>query len=152
MSTDLRTAADARLAAAAARLHMADPRPAYRGRLRALKEQQPEAFDRALRHYEDTVLPQLAGTEDAMGVWINYGATIAGFTAAGRLVSIDATGRAAAFALPVCEGTLVLHVPDDAAAPVLIAAAPATPAPAQQATLDLLVNGRLGLDHADSDY
>jgi hypothetical protein len=152
MSTDLRNAADARLADAAERLRMADPRPAYRGRLRSLKEQQPEAFARALRHYEDTVLPQLAGSDDAMSVWIQYGATIAGYTAAGRLVSIDATGLAAPFTQPVREGALVLHVPDDTAAPVLIAAAPLSPAPPQQATLDLLVHGRLGLDRNDPDY
>jgi hypothetical protein len=152
MSTDLRAAADARLAAAADRLRFADPRPAYRERLRALKDRQPDAFARALEHYEDTVLPALASGDDAMAVWIEYGATIAAFTATGRLVAIDATGRSTPFAKPVGESLLVLHIPDDNAAPVFIAAAPLQPTPAQQATLDLLTGNRVALDQGESDY
>ena len=145
MSTDLRAAADANLAAAAARLRMSDPRPAYRDRLRLLKDQNPEAFKRALRHYEETVLPALVSEGDVMAAWVEYGAALAAFTAPGRMVWIDGTGASRKYAAPVQEGALILHIPDDNAAPVLPAALPANPTPAQQAAFDLLVTGRLEL-------
>jgi hypothetical protein len=148
MSNDLRTSADRNLADAVARLRLADPRPAYRERLRFLKDRSAETYARALEHYEHMVLPELANGNSAMETWIQYGATLAGYTASGRLLSIDATGRAVKYAPPVQEGILVLHVPDDHAAPVLIAASPAAPTPAQQATMDLLVAGHLSLQNA----
>jgi hypothetical protein len=143
MSDDTRARADQNLADAAARLGLADPRPPYRERLRALKEENAEAFAKALRHYEETVLPAVAGGKDVMEAWIQYGVTIAALSSPGRLVSVDATGRANRYMPPVSEGALILHLPDNNASAAMIAAAPVAPTPAQQATLDLLVNGRL---------
>ena len=145
MSADIKALADRNLTAAAARLGLADPRPAYRERLRFLKDERPDAFATALRHYEEKVLPELASGDDAIAAWVQYGEAIAGFTAAGRLITVDAQGRALKFATPVPQGALILHVPDDTAAPVLVAASPASPSPAQQATLYLLVNRKLGI-------
>jgi hypothetical protein len=148
MNEDLRTRADLNLTTAARSLGLADPRPAYRERLRLLKDTQPDAFSRALRHYEDEVLPAVADGRNAIDSWVQYGAFLAALSAAGRMMSIDATGYATRYMAPVTENALVLHVPDDNAAPVLIAVAPAAPAPPQQATIDLLVNGSLGLRSA----
>ena len=145
MTADIKALADRNLTAAAARLRLADPRPAFRERLRFLKDERPDAFATALRHYEEKVLPELASEGDAIAAWVRYGEAIAAFTAAGRLITVDAQGRAMKFATPVPEAALILHVPDDTAAPVLVAASPSEPSAAQQATLDLLVNRKLGI-------
>ena len=145
MSTDQRASADQNLTEAAARLQLADPRPAFRERLRVLKEEHPEAFARALRHYDETVLPALAAGGDAMAAWVRYGETLGGLTAPGRTVTVDRDGRATKFVPPLAPGSLVLHVPDENGLPVLVAAAPLAPSAAQQATLDLLVNRKLAL-------
>jgi hypothetical protein len=145
MSDDLRNAADRNLTSAATRLGLADPRPAFRERLRILKDNQPDAFATALRHYETTVLPAIAGGGDVLEAWVQYGETIAALSAPGRMLRVDATGRAERYTAPVTTATLVLHVPDQNDAPVLVTIAPVSPTPAQQATLDLLVHGRLGL-------
>lgn len=145
MTEDLRNAADRNLTTAAANLGLADPRPAFRERLRILKDNHPDAFASALRHYESGVLPAISGGGDVLEVWVQYGETIAALTAPGRMVRVDATGRAEKYAAPVQEAALVLHVPDQNDAPVLVTIAPVSPTPAQQATLDLLVHGRLGL-------
>ncbi len=146
MSDDLRTHADRNLNAAAAALGLADPRPAYRERLRLLKDDNPGAFADALRYYEQTVLPALATDGgDAMAAWVEYGSRIAALTTPGRMHAVDATGAAAKYSPPVREGILLLHIPDDNTAPILVAASPSLPTPAQQATLDLLVHRKLGL-------
>ena len=145
MTDDLRTRADANLTAAAATLRLADPRPAYRERLRILKEERPEAFATALRHYEENVLPAIANDGDVMSAWVRYGAALGAHTAPGRMVRVDETGRASAFAPPVQAGSLILHIPDENSAPILVATAPAEPTAAQQATLNLLVNRKLSL-------
>ncbi len=151
MSNELRSRADANLVAAAASLRMADPRPPYRDRLRALKDTDPDAFSRALRHYEETVLPALAEGTDAMAVWAQYGQTLAAFSAPGRMMSIDAAGRAGKLALPLKESSLLLHLPDDNSAAVFVAAMPLIASPAQSATLDLLAHGRLALSADPGD-
>ena len=145
MNEELRARADRNLRNAAEALNLADPRPAYRERLRMLKEDRPEAFARALRHYEEVVMPVISSEGDVIEAWIQYGSTIAAFTAPGRLLYVDETGYASRYAPPVRQGSLVLHVPDDNSAAVLVAVAPSVPTPAQQATLDLLVNQSLGL-------
>ena len=59
-------------------------------------------------------------------------------------MSIDHTGLASPFEVSAA-GLLLLFIPDDGAAPVLIALAPATPTPAQHASIDLLVRRKLSL-------
>lgn len=145
MSSELRSRAETRLLEAASALVLADPRPRFRERLRQLRERHPDAFDRAVGHYERTVLPQLADADDPLAAWVDYGAFLAGLEANGRVQRIDATGRATSFQPPAAARDLVLHVPDDTASPVLVLLEPAGPSPAQTATLDLLVNRKLAL-------
>jgi hypothetical protein len=139
MDADSRRRAEARLQAAAAAAGLADPRPWLRERLLRLRGGQPDAFERAIRHYEQNVLPALAAA-DALAAWIEYAAFTARLSAVGQLTAIDATGRARSFVPPVEHGALVVFLPDDPAAAALVAAQPLQPSPAQAAALDLLVH------------
>jgi hypothetical protein len=145
MSEDVRNRAEDRLSRAVAEGGFADPRPALRERLRALRETGGGGFDEARRHYEEQVLPALATGADPLGAWIDYGAWLAALGAPGRVLAVDALGTAQAYRAPPGPGLLILHVPDDTAAGVLVLAAPAAPSAAQRATLDLLVNRKLAL-------
>ena len=143
-STELRARAEARLAQAAAAASCADPRPPLRDRLRDLKDGHPEAFERARAHYESTVLPALAGEADPLQAWVEYTRFLGELTGPGRLVGVDGTGRASPYQASA-TGLLVLFIPDATGSPVLTALVPGAPTPAQQATTDLLVKGRLSL-------
>lgn len=142
MDAQLRERAEARLTAAAAGLGLADPRPPYRERLRRLRETDPAAFERAVAHYEQNVLPALT-TAEPLTTWLEYGKFLTGDAV--RTMAIDADGRAQPVAASVPLGGLVLLIPDEPSADVLIAATPLQPSPAQQATLDLLVSRSLAL-------
>jgi hypothetical protein len=144
MSTDVKTRADARLAEAATALQLSDPRGPLRDRLKQLRESHPEVFARAVAHYEETVLPALAGG-DAMEAWLEYGRWLGQLTANGRLTAIDRTGRASTCRAPLPPATLVLYLPEDTAVPAFVAAAPLDPTAAQAATVELLVNRKLAL-------
>jgi hypothetical protein len=145
MSEQLRVRADARLEAALRERGVADPRDAYRQRLRALREVDETLFDRAREHYNASVLPALAGDSDALAEWIDYGRFLAELLAPGRIVAIDRTGRALPYVPPPPADTMLLHVPSDGGRPIVTLALPAAPSPAQQATYDLLVLGRESL-------
>jgi hypothetical protein len=148
MSTELRARAETRLAEAAAALDLADPRAPLRDRLRQLREQQPDAFERAVAHYEQTVLRALAaaGTDaDAIAAWLDYGLFVGRLTSNGRLTAIDATGRATPWRQGLEPGSLVLFLPEDTGAPALVAAGPRQPSAAQHATLALLIERKLSL-------
>jgi hypothetical protein len=146
MADELRGTADERLSEALAAGGLADTRPVYRQVLRQLRETHPTAFEKALRHYDEVVLPELGGGADPVDAWIAYGAWLAGLTAAGRVVSVRTDGRAGEYRPPYGAGDLVLHIPESAADPVLLLMRSAAPSPAQQATYDLLVAGRVSLD------
>ena len=90
-----------------------------------LKEHDQERFAQALRHYDEIVLPALAGGQDVFEAWVQYGQTLANLSAPGRMMTVDETGRAVAFAAPVRAATLILHVPDDNTMPIFVAAMPA---------------------------
>jgi hypothetical protein len=153
MDTALRTRAVARLTAAARAKGLADPRAPYRERLRVLRQTEPDAFERAIEHYEQHVLPSLADAEP-LPVWIEYGRFLATLTGAGKVTRIDESGRATSWspdspAALVSKWTagvpvgLVLFIPDDAAADVMVLCQPVSPSDAQQATLRLLVERKL---------
>ena len=144
MAPENRNAADARLDQAARERGYSDPRPDLRERLRQLKESSPADYRQARTHFEQVVLPALAAAEDPLAAWVDYARFVGGLSAAGRLLAIDPDGQARPDA-PPAAGRLMLYVPDDTAAAVLVAAAPASPTPAQQATLDLLVHRKLSL-------
>lgn len=143
-SAELRARAEARLAEAAAAAACADPRPPLRDRLRDLKEAHPAAFERAIGHYEQVVLPGLAGAAEPLAAWIEYARFLGELTSPGRVLAVDATGWAGPYQAPE-PGQLVLFLPDDQAGAVLVALSPAAPTAAQQATIDLLVKHKLSL-------
>lgn len=120
---------------------LADPRPAYRERLRALRQSRPEVFDQAVEHYEQNVLPALADAEP-LPVWLEYGRYLASRTTAGKVFTVDESGRSALWTEGAPAG-LVLFIPDDNAAEVMVLSQPVTPSPAQNATLTLLVERKL---------
>jgi hypothetical protein len=137
--------AEARLEEALSLNGLEDPRPAYRERLRALREAGGDAFERALRHYEEATLPALADDADPLTVWVEYGRVLGELTSPGRLLHIDAEGRSAPYEPPPAGGFLLLHVPDDTSAPILAATMPRAASPAQRATYSLLVERKLVL-------
>jgi len=141
MDTALRTRAEARLTEAARAKGIADPRAPYRERLRVLRQTEPDAFERAIEHYEQHVLPSLADAEP-LPVWIEYGRFLATLTGAGKVTRIDESGRATPWS-PDSPAALVLYIPDETASNVLVLCQPETPTPAQHATLALLVERRL---------
>jgi hypothetical protein len=141
MDTALRTRAEAALVKAAEGQGLADPRPSYRERLRSLRQARPEAFDQAVEHYEQTVLPALAAGEP-LPVWLEYGRYLAGLTTAGKVITVDASGWARPWTRDAPAG-LALFIPEDNAADVMVLSQPMAPSPAQNATLILLVERKL---------
>ncbi len=143
MSDDQRRRADERLESTLHASGLRDPRPFYRPVLRYLREHHPAAFARALEHYESVLVPGLADGGDALGAWLEYGLVLAAEVGPGRTLEVDETGRANACDDPGGGDGLVLHIPDDAGAPVLLLRYPAASSPAQDATVELLVAGRV---------
>lgn len=140
--TDPRTRAEARLEAALQDADCADPRPLYRRALRYLRDRQPEAFQAALDYFEEELIPAVASEADPLAAWLDYGRRLARALGDGRLVEMDSTGRARPVTDPAEARGLVLHLPDDATAPALALRCPRDPSKAQQATFELLVDGR----------
>lgn len=120
-----------------------DPREFYRERLRELKQTDPAAYQKAVKHYRDVLLPSIAedGAEP-LTAWTEYGQTLAELTARGQTVTIDATGRSRSWEPPWDPDALVLHVPDASNQRALLVGLPREPSPAQRATYDWLVAGR----------
>jgi hypothetical protein len=144
MADDLKSRADARLAAAlAADAAPADPRPLFRPVLRHLREHDPAAFTRAIAHFEDVLVPAVAEGGDPLAAWMEYGLLLAAALGGGRMLEVDPTGFARPVPDPNSSGQLVLHVPDSETAPVLVLRHPASPSAAQVATVELLVDGRV---------
>jgi len=137
-----RARADEKLEAALAERALADPRPWLRDRLRLLRERSPDAFEAALAHYQGELLPAVAGGADPVAAWIGYGRALGEWTAPGRTVAVDPSGRSRAWEAPHRDDLLVLHLPEAAEAPALCILGPARPTPAQRAALELLVLGR----------
>jgi hypothetical protein len=112
-----------------------DFREGYRTRLRWLKESQPQGFTKALDHYNNMLVPNIAAGNDALREWLDYGRRLGELSGPGKTVGIDATGRAN-------EGDLdglVLYLPDDTAVPAFALAVPKKVSEAQRATMELLV-------------
>ncbi|HEX2168645.1 MAG TPA: hypothetical protein VHG09_15520 [Longimicrobiales bacterium] len=142
MDSQLRARAEGRLAEAAQAQGVADPRPPYRERLRRLRQSQPEAFDRAIQHYEQHVVPALAGS-DPLSTWIDYGRFLAQLDGEGRTVHVDEQGRATPWTTDAPAG-LVLFIPEEPASDVLVLCQPLESSDAQEATVRLLVERKLG--------
>ncbi len=144
MDQELHDRAAARLETALGDASAFDPRGPYRTALRALKESRPEAFREALRYYEEVLLPQVAAERDPLEAWLSYGRRIAELSGGGRYVAVDPSGRALDGSDERDPDSLLLYLPDQATAATILLAGPAELSDAQQATVDLLVLGRLG--------
>lgn len=114
-----------------------DFRDSYRERLRWLKDSQPQAFSRALSHYNEILVPNIAAGADPLLEWLRYGRLLGDLSGTGKTSRIDETGRAHAW--DESAGGLVLHLPDDTNVPALALAVPKLPSDAQVATMRLLL-------------
>lgn len=140
--TTPRERADARLEQALRDSGARDPREFYRERLRELKGRSPEAYQEALRHFDDVLVPSVAaGEAEPLTAWTDYGRRLAELSAPGRTVTIDPTGRAEPFHSPAPSDALVLHLPEGGGRALLVGL-PRTPSEAQRATYEWLVGGR----------
>ena len=146
MSEDITAQADRRLEEALAREGARDPREFYRDRLRELKQANPDGYAKAVAYYKDTLLPSVAGGEaDPLEAWTEYGRRLAESLAPGRTVAVDGTGRAHPYHAPAPRDHLVLHIPEGKGGRALLVGLPAELTPAQRATYDVLVSGKLKL-------
>lgn len=139
---DPQALAEQRLEAALERTGARDPRALCRERLRELKGIDAAAFEQAIGHYRDRLVPSIVAGGEPFTAWVEYGRTIARLTFQGRTVSIDRTGLAREYATPADPEALVLHLPRGGRGRALLVAQPRDPSPAQQATRALLVDGR----------
>jgi hypothetical protein len=118
-----------------------DPREFYRTRLRELRDQDRGAYDQAVAHYKDVLLPSIVEGADPLAAWTEYGRTLAELSGPGRTVSLDGSGRSQPYAAPADPDHLVLHLPDNARAPALLVGLPTQLTAAQRAAYDWLVQG-----------
>lgn len=146
MAEEVKEVADRRLEEALEKTGARDPREFYRERLKELKREDPGAYDRAVAHYQDVLLPSVAEEGvPPLEAWTEYGRKLAELTAPGRTVCVDGTGRASPYEAPAASEALVLHIPDSRRGRPLLVGLPAELSPAQRATYDWLVSGRRGL-------
>ena len=143
MDKDVQERADARFQQALESSGARDPREYYRERLRALKQTDPAAYDRAVAYYREQLIPSVAeGDGDPLAAWREYGRFIAELTTPGQTVEVDATGRAHPYEPPTPPDRMVLHVPEGRGGRALLVGLPGEPSAAQLATYDLLVGGK----------
>lgn len=124
-----------------------DPRPAYRELLRLLKERDPAQFDALRQHYAREVEGALTeGGRDPLTLWLDYGLVLAAALGGeGTAMAVDQEGLASPIAGSPEPGSLTLWIPEGRAGRAIAVTTPATPSPAQVATLDLLVHGKVRL-------
>jgi hypothetical protein len=136
----LRARADERFREALERTGGRDPRDFLRQRLLVLREQDRDAYRRAVDHFENHLITAVADPgSDPLAEWLEYSRVLAASFEPGRTVQIDATGRAEPYAPPVPLDCLVLHLPTDSREPALVVGLPAQLSAAQRAAYDLLV-------------
>lgn len=146
MNDSSRDRVDQNLEDAFAARGIEDPRAFYREWLRALRERDARAFEEARRYYETVLLPRITDEgADPVAEWLEYGRRLAELSGAGRLVDIDETGRAKTTTPPLPSGRLVLYLPDSTREPARVVNLPRRLSDAQQATYDLLIEGRTGV-------
>ncbi len=138
---ETRQRADQLLDQALAMAALQDPRPAYRDRLKGLRTGDPDAFARALEYFERKLVPAIAEGAEPLGEWVAYGRILLADQGPGRVVAVDAAGRAGSYRPPP-QGELLLFFPEDGHRPILTLLTPREPSLAQRATEDLLVHGR----------
>ncbi|HEY7818210.1 MAG TPA: hypothetical protein VIG29_08330 [Vicinamibacteria bacterium] len=148
MTPTLRETADSLLEKALQASGSRDPREFYRERLRELKERNPEGYREAVRYFESTLVPSVAGGgTDPLAAWTEYGRHLAELTAPGRTVAIDESGRSRRYEPPHAPDELILHLPTSGGRALLVGL-PRELSEAQRATYDWLVAGRLKVREA----
>ncbi len=146
MDDTMREQAEERLEAALAASGSQDPRGDYRSVLREMKEAHPEAYEKAVGHYQEVLVPGIASGEmEPLAAWRDYGRLIAVLQEPGRTVAIDIEGTAEPFSPETPMDRLVLHLPDAKGPRAFPISVPAALSEAQEATFHLLVFGRVKL-------
>ncbi len=149
MSDDLTARADERLQAALTETGARDPRDACRALLRELKGQDEAAYPRLVSRWRSGVIEPLGrGEGDPLSLWLEFGVELAATLHPGRPMVVDTQGTATPLEGSPEWNTLVLHLPDDPRHRAIPVVLPPAPSAAQQATMDLLVEGRLSLEGA----
>lgn len=143
MTDPQKARADARLDAALDGGGVRDPRPLYRPILRLLRERDPESFDRSVRYLEEELVPAVAADADPLAVWLGYGRRLAEAVGPGRAVDIGPSGRAHTLEEGATPRGLLLYLPDDDTLRAFVLRYPAPATRAQDATFELLVEGRV---------
>ena len=142
MPDDVTEKADRALESALAQTGARDPREFYRERLKELKRENPDGYSAAVAYYKETLLPAIANDgAPPLAAWTEYGRVLAEAAAPGRTVSIDKTGRSAPYEGPDLE-RLILHLPSGKGRALLVGLPPEL-SPAQRASYDVLVAGKL---------
>lgn len=152
-SQDLAEEAERRFAARRSETGARDPREYYRGLLRDLREADPDAYRTLVARYESEVVRGIAAEgADPLEAWLAFGATLAQTVAGpGTLHRVDAAGASAPATSPLPWDALLLHIPNGKkgggrggrALPVGL---PPELSPAQRATVDLLVHGKVRVE------
>lgn len=143
----MKKTAESRLEASLADAPIRDPRELYRSRMRHLRERSPAAFETALRHYEETVVPRTAADADPIAEWLAYGRLLAELDGPGRFMEVDAVGRARPWREGDARVGLILYLPDDRSGRPFTVCMPRDATAAQAATHALLVEGKRELEY-----
>lgn len=149
MSDTDQAQADARLQEALEATGSRDPREFYRTQLKELRAENPDGYERAVQHYRDELIPSIAGGADPLAAWTEYGRTLASLRQSGRTVMIDPTGKSTAYESPAPRDALILHLPEEKRVKALVVGLPGELTPAQRATYDWLVSGKLRLPESE---
>lgn len=141
---DEQAEADRRFDDALERTGARDPRGRYRDLLRELRTRSQERYEELVARWQSEVIGPLARDEgDPLERWLAFGAELARTLEPGRTVVVDRTGRAEALEGAPSWRDLVLHLPEAKRVRAIPVALPPELSPAQQATVDLLVEGRV---------
>ena len=123
---------------ALARHGLEDVQPRYRHLLLRLKAQDSGAYEEAVRRYRDEVEATVDSAGDPVAVWVGYGAWLGVQIAPGTLKAVDRNGLAGDAPSPPPLGPLLMHLPHDQKARVIVIAMPADPSTAQSEAAALL--------------
>lgn len=138
----MKKTAESRLEASLAGASIRDPRDLYRARMRHLRERSATAFETALRHYEETVVPRTAADADPITEWLAYGRLLAELDGPGRFMEVDGVGRARPWREGDPAGGMILYLPDEKSGRPFTVSMPRDATAAQLATHALLVEGK----------
>jgi len=119
-----------------------DPRPRYRQLLRDLRERDEDAYKACVALYRSEVVRAIAlEGRDPFEAWLRFGRELAERLAPGELLRIDELGRAHPAPPDASWEELLLQIPSDPRSRAVPVAIPRSPSRAQQATVELLVDG-----------